>query len=108
MSDEQFQIQINYRDIPKTDAMDERVEHELTHALGHLTQRLTRVEAHLADENGHKRGGQDKRVMLEARPRGMDPIAVEHHGDDMYKTIADAAGKLKRALTTRFEKHDGA
>lgn len=103
-----MQIQINYRDIEKTDALEERVEHEVDRSLGRFAERLTRLEIHLADENAHKQGNNDKRVMIEARPRGMDPIAVEHHADDMYRAIAEAAAKLQRALTTRFEKHDGA
>jgi hypothetical protein len=99
-------IEINYRDGQSSSVLDERIRETITHTLAHLASRLTRVEVHLGDENAHKAGPADKRCLLEARPAGMDPIAVETHGSDYYDVVHDAAGKLKRALTTRFERHD--
>jgi len=100
------QIEINYRNMDKSDAVNGHIEQELGSAVGRFSERLTRVEVHLSDENAGKSGPDDKRVMFEARPRGMDPIAVEARDNDMYKAISEAAGKLRRALTTRFEKAD--
>ncbi|TVQ62893.1 MAG: ribosome-associated translation inhibitor RaiA [Phycisphaerales bacterium] len=100
------QIEINYRNMDKTDAINAHIEQELEAAIGRFADRLTRVEVHLSDENAGKSGPDDKRVMFEARPRGMDPLVVEAKDEDMYKAISDAAGKLRRILTTRFEKAD--
>ena len=99
-------IEINYRDGKSSEALDARIRETLEATLSNLTQRLTRVEVHLGDENAHKAGGGDKRVLLEARPKGLDPIAVEVFGDDFYEAVDDAAGKLRRALTRTFEKLD--
>ncbi len=99
-------IEINYRDGKSSEALDTRIRETLESTLSHLTERLTRVEVHLGDENAHKGGDGDKRCMLEARPKGLDPIVVEVHGDDFYDTAHEAAGKLKRALTRTFEKLD--
>jgi len=99
-------IEINYRDGKSSAALDEKVRETLESVLSHVSDRLTRVEVHLGDENAHKAGGGDKRVLLEARPKGLDPIAVEVFGDDFYEVVDDAAGKLRRALTRTFEKLD--
>lgn len=100
-----MQIQVNYGGIPSSAALNEHVENELHGALAHLADRLTRIEVHLGDTNSAaKRGPEDKRCLLEARPRGMKPIAVEHFGDDIYDTVTEATGKLRRALITRFER----
>jgi ribosomal subunit interface protein len=99
-----MQIQVNFSHVDGSDALDEHVRTELDSAIGRFADRITRIEAHLADENAHKSGSHDKRVRLEARPAGRDPIMVEAHGEDFYDTVADAAGKLRRALTSRLER----
>ena len=100
-------IEINYRDGKSSDALDTRIRESIESTLGHLTDRLTRVEVHLGDENSHKPGQTDKRCLLEARPKGLDPIAIEVHAGDYYDAAHEAAGKLKRALSHRFDKLGG-
>ncbi|MEM9167740.1 MAG: HPF/RaiA family ribosome-associated protein [Planctomycetota bacterium] len=100
-------IEINYRDGQSSEALDGRIRETLASTLEHLADRITRVEVHLGDENAHKPGPADKRCLVEARPKGLDPIAIEVHGEDYYDALSEAAGKLKRALTTRFDKLDG-
>ncbi|MEO1717881.1 MAG: HPF/RaiA family ribosome-associated protein [Planctomycetota bacterium] len=100
-------IEINYRDGQSSESLDSKIRASLESTLGHLTDRLTRVEVHLGDENAHKSGPADKRCLIEARPKGLEPIAVETHGEDLYDTFEDGARKLKRALANRFDKHDG-
>ena len=97
-------IEINYRDGKSSDALDTRIRETLETTLDHLTDRLTRAEVHLGDENAHKGGENDKRCLLEARPKGLDPVVVEVHGEDFYETVHEAAGKLKRTLSRTFEK----
>lgn len=102
-------IQINYANFDKSDALESHVRERLDHSIGRLTDRLTRVEVHLADESGvKKQTPNDKRCLLEARPRGLDPIAVEEHADDIFDAVSAASDTLKRALTRRFEKLDDA
>ncbi|RNC80492.1 MAG: HPF/RaiA family ribosome-associated protein [Phycisphaera sp.] len=97
-------IEINYRDGNSSQMLDQRIDETLRHTIGHLADRLTRLEVHLGDENAHKGGTNDKRCLIEARPKGLDPIAIETHGEDFYETVKEAAGKLKRALDNRFDK----
>lgn len=97
-------IEINYRDGKSSEALDTRIRELLAGTLSHLGDRLTRIEVHLGDENAHKGGENDKRCMLEARPKGLDPVVVEVYGNDFYETVHEAAGKLRRVLTKTFEK----
>jgi len=96
-------IDVNASDIQTSDAIYEHVHREVEKAMRNFADRVTRVEVHLKDVNANK-GGIDKRVMMEARPAGLDPIAVEEHADDVYIAVRSAAEKLETALSRRFEK----
>ena len=80
---------------------EKRVQEELEH----LAERLTRVEVHLKDVNS-KKGGVDKHCVIEAHPRGMDPVAAEHEADDPKEAVTQAAIKLQHALRHRFDRRD--
>lgn len=73
-------------------------------ALSRLADRITRVEVHLSDENGDKRGQRDKRCMMEARLEGSRPTAVTHQAATLDEAVDGAAGKLKRSLETTLDK----
>jgi ribosome-associated translation inhibitor RaiA len=73
-------------------------------ALGRFNDKLTRVEAHLSDENGGKEGPGDKRCVLEARIEGRQPIAVSNIADTPEKAVEGAIDKLKTSLQTIMEK----
>jgi hypothetical protein len=66
--------------------------------LGHLANHITRIEVHLSDEVGKKKGGHDKRCMIEARLKGHQPVAVTHEGETFGQIIGGAAEKLKNVL----------
>ncbi len=99
-------IEISYSGLERSPALDDHVRDQLDKDHGRHANRLTRIEAHLSDENSHKKGVDDRRCVLEARPRAMDPIVVTHEGDDIYKVIREASKKLGRALSRRFERDD--
>jgi len=97
-------IQVNYGDVERSDAIDEFVHDKVTKELGHLADKLTRVEVHLRDDNSSaKSSSNDKRCTMEARPAGRKPLTVEHAGDDLYTVIAESAGKLSRAVKKNVE-----
>jgi len=96
-------IEIGYRGTERSDVLDEHVREELASAIGRYEERITRVEVHLADDNSpQKEGPRDKRCLMEARPRGMDPLVAEDEGDDLYDVVRGAARKLERVLDRRF------
>ncbi len=97
-------IEINYRDLSKSDRLDDYINEAIDHNLGRFNERITRVEVHVGDLNGHKAGENDKRCMMEARPAGMPPVVAEAHTGDIYTAVSDAAHKLERALERKFAK----
>jgi len=102
-----MQIQINTdTNIEGTEQLATWVKGVVTTALGHRSDRLSRVEVHLSDENGAKSGTDDKRCMLEARVKGRQPIAVTHHGATLDEAVDGAADKLNNALDHDLERHE--
>jgi ribosome-associated translation inhibitor RaiA len=72
--------------------------------LGRFRDHLTRIEVHLADENGSKEGINDKRCTLEARVEGKAPIAVTYHADTVEQAVSGAIDKLKSSLDRVFDR----
>jgi ribosome-associated translation inhibitor RaiA len=77
---------------------------ELEKALFRFQDKITRLEVHLADENSEKAGVNDMRCIIEARPAKMNPIVVTDHGSSKEKAFHGALDKIKKSLTTTFEK----
>lgn len=98
-------IQFNYANVESSAALEEHVERTLESEIGRLSDRLTRIEVHFSDLNGAEKSGRpDKRCLLEARPSGRDPLAIETVSDSFYQAATDAAAKLGRALSNRLER----
>lgn len=77
---------------------------ELEKELARFDEKITRIEVHLGDENSTKGGVNDKRCVIEARPAKLQPIAVTAHADTIEKAFFQAVEKIKKTLTTTFEK----
>jgi ribosome-associated translation inhibitor RaiA len=75
-----------------------QISANVTKTLGHLGERVTRVEVHLGDEDGAKRSANDRRCMMEARIEGRQPIAVTAHASSLDEAVDDAAEKLRDAI----------
>jgi hypothetical protein len=74
----------------------------LSEELSRFSENITRLEVHLSDENGPKKGMNDKRCLLEARIEGRQPIAVTELSDTHENSVSGAIEKLKNALATIF------
>lgn len=101
----QFQLNTDAH-ITGDDRLHSLAEDVVTTALGHLTERLTRIEVHLADENAHKGGADDIRCTLEARPEGLKPHTVVHHDADITAALRGGAKKLHALLESEFGRLD--
>jgi hypothetical protein len=88
------------------DDLSHRIETTLDSSLGRFEDRLTRIEVHLSDQNADKTLGDDKRCVLEARPRGMQAIAVSHQAPNVDEAVRGAARKMVSALGTAFGRRD--
>jgi len=67
-------------------------------ALKRFSDKISRVEVHLADENGKKTGPNDIRCLIEARLDGHQPIAVTNSANSNIDAIEGAIKKLKSSL----------
>ena len=76
----------------------EIVRDAATTALGRFVDRVTRVDAHFADENGGKGGADDNRCALEARVSGHQSVGVSHHASNVKDALAGAFVKLEKVL----------
>lgn len=96
-----MQVQINgpHETIPE--AFAEFITRSITDELAAHESQLTRVEVHIKDLNGHK-GGVDKRCLIEARPRGLKPVAAEHESTTSREAFKGALDKMQRVLAHRF------
>jgi len=99
-----MQTQIFAQGITLPDPLRSYIERTLEHQLQHHAERLTRVEVHLKDLNSGKKHGVDKHCLIEARPRGMDPVAAGHDAPEWKDAVHEAILKLERLLHHKFDK----
>lgn len=100
-----MQIQINTdHNIEGHEALAAHVKGVVENALDPISDHITRVEVHLADESSHKSGQNDKRCVMEARLQGRQPIAVTHHAATVHQAVDGAADKLTRLVESTIER----
>lgn len=90
-------IQINDPKRLASAEFTEHIEQRIATVLARSEGRLTRVEVHLGDINA-KKGGVDKRCLIEARPRGLDPVVAEHLDKGLREAFHGALDQLQRVL----------
>lgn len=96
-----MKIQLNTdNNISGTEALENFVSEKITHALGRFSDRLTRVEVHLSDQNANKGGSDDIQCRLEARMEGMQPVVVTSRSNSKDKAIGEAINKMKATLSS--------
>jgi len=95
-----IKIQVNTGNhVEGDEELTRQVEGVVEGALGRFSDRITRVEVHLTDQNGsQKSGDSDKRCLMEARLAGLQPIAVSAEGSSLAQALDGAADKLERTL----------
>ncbi len=71
-------------------------------SLDRFREQITRIEVHLSDENSKKKGQNDIKCMIEARLKGLDPVAVTEKSDSVEKAVEGALDNLTSLLDTRL------
>jgi hypothetical protein len=100
-------IQINTdRNIEGREQLATRVKDVVESALSRFSDRITRIEVHLSDENGDKGGPEDKRCMMEARLEGRRPTAVTHDAANLDDAVGGAVDKLKSVIESTLGRLD--
>ena len=102
-----MKIQINYGDVEGSDALAEHVTQAVEAALERFVDRITRVEVHLRDDKQKRSGPDDKRCLIEARPAGDAPLAVEARAGDIYEAVKACTSRLERAVAHKFDRRQG-
>jgi len=93
--------------IEGTEALAAQVNATVEQALERFGEQITRIEVHLSDESGGKRGQRDQRCMLEARLEGRQPVAVTEHAATLEQAVHGAALKLAHLLDSTLGRlHD--
>jgi ribosome-associated translation inhibitor RaiA len=88
-------IQINTdHNIKSNKTLIAKFSSTIKNALSRMSDHITRVEVHLSDEDGRKKGNNDKRCMIEARLEGRQPIVVIDHAMTLNQAFFGAIGKL--------------
>lgn len=95
-----MQVQVNTdRHIEGGEQRMRQVEAIVDATLGRFASWLTRVEVQLSDVNSSlKSSDSDKRCVMEARPEGLQPVAVSHQGATVDQALKGCAKKLARLL----------
>ncbi len=75
----------------------------ITSELGRFSDRVSRMEVFLKDENSHKPGINDKHCSIEARIEGRKPLAASDQGDTVDLALQGAVEKLKHVLDSTLE-----
>lgn len=102
-----MQIQINTdKNIEGDEAFADHVRKVVEKNVGHYADRLSRVEVHLVDTNAEKTGEHDHSCTMEARPKGMEPVAATHKAANSHDAAEGAANRLANLLRSRFGKLD--
>ena len=94
-----MQIQVNTdHNITGHEALSAHIRSVVEHALNHESAHITRVEVHVADENGPKSGPRDMRCTMEARLEHHQPVAVTFDAATVHQAVDGAADKLTRLV----------
>jgi ribosome-associated translation inhibitor RaiA len=78
--------------------LDEHVRAVVESSIGRFGDHVRRVDVHLSNENKEKGADGGNYCMMEARVTGYEPVVVHDHATEIYQSVTNAGGKLKRAL----------
>ena len=100
-----MQIQINtHTNVAGREELALHIEGVVEGAVRRFSDRITRVEVHLSDQNSDKSGHYDKRCVIEARLEGREPTAVTHQAASVSEAVDCAAEKLERSLGSTLDR----
>jgi ribosome-associated translation inhibitor RaiA len=101
-----MQVQVNTdRHVQGGEELKSRVTEVVASAVDRFSERITRIEVHIADVNsGMRAGPDDMRCTLEARLAGMRPVSVTHNAATVDQAVAGAADKLETLVRRNVER----
>lgn len=100
-------IQFNSNNIPVNQELEASLSGFVSKALKRYSNRITRIEVHLEDENSHKGGKDDKRCSIELKAENLEPIIVTSKSDNIIQAVREAADKSKSTLERTIGRING-
>jgi len=92
-------IQFNTdRNIQGSEKFETFVSDLVKHELKRFSDKVTRVEVHISDQNAHKAGPDDIQCKIELRVRGLQPIMVKAKSSTREKALNSALDKTHSTL----------
>lgn len=102
-------VQINTdKTLDGDDKMQKYFTTRVEDALERYESHITRIEVHLKDENGSKDGFNKISCLLEARLKGLQPVASTSQADTVELALTEALSKIETVMDTilgRIQKH---
>ncbi|GAB2485699.1 MAG: HPF/RaiA family ribosome-associated protein [Comamonas sp.] len=100
-----MQVQVHADDhVQGGESLAHWVQEEVGGKLSRFREHLTRVDVYLTDVDAIKSGGKGKRCVLETRPAGRQPLAVNAEAEKVAQAFSGALEKLQHALETDLAK----
>ena len=100
-----MKIQINTdKHIQGTEKLEAYASEKINKSLTRFSDKITRIEVHLSDQNADKTGKDDIHCKIEARMKKLQPITVIGRNSAKEKALNDAVNKMKAALDTAVGK----
>jgi ribosome-associated translation inhibitor RaiA len=90
-----------------TPALSAHTRKRIDDTLHFASSRITRMLVRLSDING-RRGGNDKRCLVELRVKGVPNVVIEDVETDLYSAIDRAIGRARLAMLRRLGHARGA
>jgi len=92
-------IQLNSdKNIQGGEKFEAYVSRKINSSLRRFSDRITRIEVHLSDQNASKAGPDDVHCKIEARVIDLNPIIVTGKSNTKEKALNDAVDKMKNSL----------
>jgi ribosome-associated translation inhibitor RaiA len=70
------------------------ITNEINSSLHRVSDRISRIEVHLSDEDGGKNSMRNNRCLIEARFKGRQPISVTNQDTTLDNALKGAIDKL--------------
>jgi hypothetical protein len=77
---------------------------QIEQELSRFSDRITRIEVHLSDEDGNKEGNDTKRCLMETRLKGRHQIGIINYADTNDMALSGALEKLTSSLDKAMDK----
>ena len=95
-------VQVNTaKGVESSQRLHDFIDEKMKESLSRFSDRITRIEVHLSDQNSEKKGGaDDMQCRIEARLEGLQPVIATSREATLDRAIVSAIDKIKASLTT--------